>query len=229
MAKRRILVVDDEKNIRLTLTQCLRALEVEADTAVNGEEALAKLGQTTYILLLLDLKMPGMDGMEVLRRTRETQPELPVVILTAYGTVASAVEALKLGAVDFLQKPFSPQEIRDLVSEVLARGALEPESAEDYPTHFQLAKRFTGERKFLEAREHLQKAIARDATHAEAFNLLGALQEIAGEREDALKTYRAALSLDPRYEPAKANLSRVTSVWPHGEIDLDVEEKDEGR
>ncbi|MBE0616331.1 MAG: response regulator, partial [Proteobacteria bacterium] len=108
MAKRSVLVVDDEKNIRLTLTQSLRALEVETDTAVNGEEALAKLGQAAYDLLLLDLKMPGMDGMEVLRRTRETLPELPVVILTAYGTVASAVEAMKLGAVDFLQKPFSP-------------------------------------------------------------------------------------------------------------------------
>ncbi len=227
MAGRRVLVVDDEKNIRLTLTQSLRALELETDAAMNGEEALSKIQREPYDLMLLDLRMPGMDGMEVLRRARQLRPELPVVILTAYGSVESAVEAMKLGAVDFLQKPFSPKEIRDLCSEVLARSRLDVEGAEDYETHLQLAKRFVGERKFIEAGEHVRKAIGLEATHAEAFNLLGALQEIAGERDAAIKTYRAALSLDSRYEPARANLSRVTSLWPRGKIDLGAA-KDEG-
>jgi len=99
-------------------------------------------------------------------------------------------------------------------------AALDADQADSYAAHFQLAKRFTGERDFLKARDHIQKAIALDASHAEAFNLLGALQEIAGERAAALQTYRAAASLEPRYEPAQANLMRLASLWPHGTIDL---------
>jgi DNA-binding NtrC family response regulator len=88
------LIVDDEKNIRLTLSQALQVLQVETDSAANGEEALAKLKEKEFGLILLDLKMPGMDGMEVLRRVREIRPDIRVIIITAYGTVESAVEAL---------------------------------------------------------------------------------------------------------------------------------------
>ena len=102
MIEKSVLIVDDEKNIRLTLSQALEALEVETDTAANGEETLAKLKEKEFCLILLDLKMPGMDGMEVLRRVREIRPDIRVIILTAYGTIESAVEAMKLGAIDFI-------------------------------------------------------------------------------------------------------------------------------
>jgi CheY-like chemotaxis protein len=122
--KRPILLVDDEKNIRLTLSQSLESLGLPIQTAVNGEEALQKLQETEFGLLLLDLKMPGMDGMEVLHRVRERWPTIPVIIITAHGTIGSAVDAMKLGAVDFIQKPFSPREIRELVTQVLLREGL---------------------------------------------------------------------------------------------------------
>jgi DNA-binding NtrC family response regulator len=109
MGKNMILVVDDEKNIRLTMSQSLEVLEIPVQTAVNGEEALQKLQEGTFALVFLDLKMPGMDGMEVLRRIKSNWPKIRVVIITAHGTIQSAVEAMKLGAVDFLQKPFSPK------------------------------------------------------------------------------------------------------------------------
>jgi CheY-like chemotaxis protein len=80
MDKPRILIVDDEKNIRLTLSQALEVLEVETDTAANGEEALAKLKEKEFCLILLDLKMPGMDGMEVLRRLREIRPDIRILL-----------------------------------------------------------------------------------------------------------------------------------------------------
>jgi len=119
--KSRVLVVDDEKNIRLTIAQALEKLQVEVDNAINGEEALQKIKQDDYRLVLLDLKLPGLDGVEVLRRLRGFNQKIKVLIITAHGTVENAVEAMKLGAVDFIQKPFTPDEIRSFVAKALAR------------------------------------------------------------------------------------------------------------
>ena len=116
-----VLVVDDEKNIRVTLRESLKSLGFDVETAINGEEALELATRRTYELILLDLKMPGMDGMEVFRQLRERSPSTAVVLVTAHGSVEAAVEAMKLGAVDFLQKPFAPQEIREVVTQVLQR------------------------------------------------------------------------------------------------------------
>jgi CheY-like chemotaxis protein len=117
----RVLIVDDEGNIRLTLSRSLESLGMEIQTAVNGEEALEKLQEDEFELLLLDLKMPGIDGMEVLHQVQERWPKTRVIVITAHGSIDSAVEAMKLGAVDFIQKPFSPSEIRELVTKVLRR------------------------------------------------------------------------------------------------------------
>jgi DNA-binding NtrC family response regulator len=119
MDRRRILVVDDEKNIRLMLTQALASEKTIVDTAVNGEEALEKIAQTSYDLVLLDLRLPGMNGLDVLREIRESHESLPVILLTAHGTVESAVEAMRVGAVNFLQKPFAPRELREAVEAAL--------------------------------------------------------------------------------------------------------------
>src|SRR5512136_776721 len=139
MKDKSVLIVDDEKNIRLTLSQALEILEVETDTAADGEEALAKLKEKEFGLILLDLKMPGMDGMEVLRRIREIRPDIRIIILTAYGTVESAVEAMKLGAADFIQKPFAAEEIRELVSRVLDREKIDEQKTADYASSVELA------------------------------------------------------------------------------------------
>ena len=210
MENKPILIVDDEKNIRMTLSQSLESLEIETDTASNGEEALAKLKEKDFGLILLDIRMPGMDGMEVLRQVREIRPDIRVIMITAYGTIESAVEAIKLGAVDFLQKPFDPDEIRALVSTVIDRGKLDEQKSVDYAFHIELAKRCIGDRHFDAAVEHVRKAIYFDPGRPEAFNLLGALMEIQGDRFEAQKNYRAALTLDPSYEPAIKNLSRST-------------------
>jgi DNA-binding response OmpR family regulator len=211
MKSNSVLIVDDEKNIRLTLSQALEVLEVETDTASNGEEALAKLKEKEFGLILLDLKMPGMDGMEVLRQVSEIRPDIRIIIITAYGTVESAVEAIKLGAADFIQKPFAPEEIRGLVSRVMGREKLDEQKAVDYGSFIELAKRCIGDHHFDAAIEHVRKAISLDPGRPEAFNLLGALMEIQGDRIEAQKNYRAALSLDPSYEPAIKNLQRSTN------------------
>jgi DNA-binding response OmpR family regulator len=211
MKGRSVLIVDDEKNILLTLSQSLEVLQLETDTAINGEDALTKLKEKDFSLILLDLRMPGIDGMEVLRQVREIRPDIRIIMISAYGTIEVAVEAMKLGAVDFIQKPFSPEEVRALVSRVLDRENLDERKVADYGASIELAKKSIGNRHFDAAIEHARKAIFLDPARPEAFNLLGALTEIQGDREEAQKNYRAALSLDPSYAPAIKNLARSTS------------------
>jgi len=225
MEKKPILVVDDEKNIRLTISQSLETLEIPVQTAVNGEEALRKLRESPFGLVFLDLKMPGIDGMEVLRQIKDDWPKIRVIIITAHGTVESAVEAMKLGAVDFIQKPFSPGEIRELATQVLEREALDEENAVDYISLIELAKRHISDRSFSAARETVRKAIAADPAQPEAYNLLGALLEIKGDWLEAQKFYRAALDIDPTFKPAWANLERATSWNKYGRIDLGPDKK----
>jgi len=215
-----VLIVDDEKNIRLTLSQALEALALDIDTAVNGEEALAKLKEKPARLVLLDLKMPGMDGMEVLRRIRKSRSPARVIIITAHGTIESAVEAMKLGAVDFIQKPFAPKEIRAMVTKVLDREALAAENAGSYEEHIELAKKSIGQQEFGAAAKRVRQAIAADATKPEAFNLLGVLMEMDGNKLEAQKDYRAALALDPTYKPAQENLGRTTGLTSGGQMSM---------
>jgi DNA-binding response OmpR family regulator len=212
MIHKPILIVDDEKNIRLTLSQALETLGAEIDTASNGEEALTKLRGREFGLILLDIRMPGMDGMEILRRVHEIRPDIRVIMMTAYGTIESAVEAMKLGAVDFLQKPFDPEEIRELVSRVADRDKLNEHRYLDYASHIEFAKKCIGDRHFDAAIEHVHRGISIDPGRPEAFNLLGALMEMKGDRIEAQKNYRAALSLDPSYQPAINNLHRSTAA-----------------
>jgi heterodisulfide reductase subunit A len=105
----RILVVDDELIVRDSLKEWLEEEGFAVDMAASGQEALEQLSTQSYQLMLLDLKMPGMDGVEVLKKTREAFPDLAVVMMTAYATVETAVEAMKIGARDYLLKPFDPE------------------------------------------------------------------------------------------------------------------------
>jgi FixJ family two-component response regulator len=220
MKNKPVLVVDDEKNIRRTLSLTIEPMGFEVRAVGSGEEALAALNEQDFGLLLLDLRMPGMDGMEVLRQVRALRPDIRVVIITAHGSIDSAVEAMKLGAVDFLQKPFDPQEIRDLVQRLLDREELDGERVQDYASALELAKRNIGKLHFDAALEHLRKAVFLDHSRPEAFNLMGAILELRKDLDEARKHYRAALSLDPTYEPARKNLDRATSFHRTGQIDL---------
>jgi DNA-binding response OmpR family regulator len=122
----RILVVDDERNIRKNLAMVLEAAGYAVDTAGDGEEALTKSKEQHYDIAFVDLQMPKMGGLELTRFLRSLSSTTAVVILTAYGSVASVVEAMKLGAVDFLEKPFDPKAIQPLVEEILLRQPHEP-------------------------------------------------------------------------------------------------------
>ncbi len=114
----RLLVVDDELIVRDSLKEWLQDAGFTVDMAGSGEEALARLAQTPFDVMLLDIKMPGMDGVEVLRRAKEAHPDLTVIMITAYATVDTAVEAMKIGAQDYLIKPFDPEKLAPMVEKV---------------------------------------------------------------------------------------------------------------
>ncbi|RJR40908.1 MAG: FAD-dependent oxidoreductase [Desulfobacteraceae bacterium] len=111
----KILVVDDELVIRDSLKEWLEDEGFRIDVAESGSEALDKISKEPFRLMLLDIKMPGMDGVEVLKRAKSLNPDLTVVMMTAYATVETAVEAMKIGAMDYLMKPFDPDTLIPLI------------------------------------------------------------------------------------------------------------------
>jgi len=111
MIPKRILIVDDEENFRHMLTVILIKEGYEVETAPNGEEALQKVIASPFDQVLCDIRMPRMDGLEFLREMRKTEAEVTTIMMSAYGTVDIAIEAMKLGAYDYISKPFKPDEI----------------------------------------------------------------------------------------------------------------------
>jgi len=109
--KANILIVDDEEVVRLSELRTLAQADCNAEAAWNGTEALRAMEQHPYDVILLDLRMPGLDGMSVLRTIKERWPESEVVIITGYPTIESAKEAVRLGAYTYLAKPVSPDEV----------------------------------------------------------------------------------------------------------------------
>jgi nucleotide-binding universal stress UspA family protein/ActR/RegA family two-component response regulator len=114
----RILVVDDELIVRDSIKEWLEDEGFSVDMAASGPEALDKLSAKSYHLMLTDIKMPGMDGVELLKNAHKRFPDLTVIMMTAYATVETAIEALKIGALDYLLKPFDPEILVDKVFQV---------------------------------------------------------------------------------------------------------------
>jgi excisionase family DNA binding protein len=112
----RILVVDDEASIRDLLSKTLALADYDIDTSPDGRSALERLRIYPYDLIIVDLKMPGMDGLAVVREAKRLKADLPVIVITGYSTESSAIEALNLGVTSYLTKPFK-------VSQVLASAA----------------------------------------------------------------------------------------------------------
>ncbi len=120
----RVLVVDDEKNFRRVILQELQQQGFAVEEAAGGKEALERVARQEFDVLILDLSMPGMGGMELLRMIKELDSLLEVIILTAHGTISTAVEAVKLGAYDFLSKPFRMEELAAVITKAQEKKEL---------------------------------------------------------------------------------------------------------
>ena len=115
--KARVLLVDDEEDFLKTLAERLEARGLKVTTATSGENALASIEGEVYDLIVLDLAMPGLDGLETLKRIKVQQPEAEIIMLSGQGSIRTSIEAMKLGAEDFIEKPVNITELMDKISE----------------------------------------------------------------------------------------------------------------
>ena len=128
-SKHRILVVDDELTVCKSIRQVLVGGDCDVDMAQSGEEALRMEAERPYDVMIVDLMMPGLSGMDLLRMLKAKNPKARVIMVTGYPTMRNTLQAMQLGAVDFLPKPFLPTTLRNLVAAALTAGDEKPEGS----------------------------------------------------------------------------------------------------
>ena len=132
--QRRILLVDDEANVRTVFSDILKKESYLVKEAKDGPEAIKAIDEETFDLALVDLRMPNMDGIEVLENIKKRKPEIPVIVYTGYGSITSAVEAMRKGAFDYLNKPFSPQQLKSNIKKALEGAGGEKSAVSPLPS-----------------------------------------------------------------------------------------------
>lgn len=186
---KKALIADDTKNIRVLLTTCLEIEGYTVLSASDGRQALELLAQEAFDLIFLDIKMPEISGTEVLKQIRDRGVTTPVVVITAFATVKNAVECTKMGAVAYLQKPFTSDKVRS----VLADMANAPETCPVQNASPDLAAihvlLVAGE--YAGAVARLKKALSSEPDNPELYFLFGKAYEGMGNRELSDKFYKA--------------------------------------
>jgi DNA-binding NtrC family response regulator len=148
----KVAIIDDERDMRLSITQWLSLSGYEAESFASAEEALAKIGSNYPGVVVSDIKMPGMDGMQLLKKLMGQDSALPVILITGHGDVPMAVEAMRLGAFNFLEKPFEPEELTQLIKLASQRRNFTLESRElreELSDSSKIIKRLAGSSKIM--------------------------------------------------------------------------------
>jgi len=131
MGKNKALVIDDEQIVLDSVSKILKDENYEVDVSLSGREGLNQALQEEYDIILTDIRMPDIGGMKVLRDVKRAKPSLPVVIITGYASVKSAVQAMKLGAADYIEKPFTPDQLLKAVDSALNAAATQAPEVQD--------------------------------------------------------------------------------------------------
>jgi DNA-binding response OmpR family regulator len=213
----RVLVVDDEANIRDTVCTCLQTAGYLISRAADGRAALEQLRIDPPDVVLLDLAMPGMDGMSLLTQIRPRAAErgIRIIIMTGHSSVRTAVQAVLLGANDFLEKPFTPEDLRLSVASVLEDRApmggspahsLTPGAT--YDAALQGVREALASGRLDVAQSLLDAAGGITEGDPEFFKLAGAIQEASGHLSDAQRFYKKASNLAAKSPPVPVSLFR---------------------
>jgi DNA-binding response OmpR family regulator len=204
-----ILIIDDKKNIRTMVKKCLDLEGYTVDTADNGYDGIKLYSENKYDLVMLDIRMPELSGTEVLKIMKSINSNIPVIIITAFATVKNAVECIKLGAIDYLRKPFTPERIREIVTKILNRRELKESDLGDYSSLLEYSKKCINEGNFDVAINCLKKTIDVNVKDGEPFHILGVIYEMKEDYSNAYKYYNIAYQLEPNSESIKENIKRV--------------------
>ena len=213
-----ILIVDDERNVRLTYRAALEPM-FKVDEAESAAKALEMFLDRRYDVAILDLRMPGMTGLELLEQMNHAGITTPVVFITAYADVPNAVNAMKFGAIDFLQKPITPDQLRAIVKDILVRHSLEERKTPEvhnFEYFLRCAKRAINLRDFSAARANLISALELEPDSPQALNLAGVMFEMREEFDQARRYYGRAIKVNKGFEPAQANMRRVYELFNFG-------------
>ncbi|HEY3899842.1 MAG TPA: response regulator [Chthoniobacter sp.] len=219
---KQILIVDDEPNVRLSYRMTLETEGFVVREADSAARALRQFDEEHFDMAILDMRMPETDGLDLLEEMRKRKIMTPAVIITAYGDVPHAVRAMQLGAIDFLQKPLTPEALRSLVTEILARHVETKTTAnrETVPDTFaeQLSetKRLLNLQVFEPAWRHLSRALELNPNSPDALNLAGVYFEMNRDYDRARKLYGKAIKYGPYYEPAQQNMRRIFELFHFG-------------
>ncbi|MGY0374461.1 response regulator [Clostridium sp. JNZ J1-5] len=187
---KKVIVVDDTKNIRTLLTTCLEVEGYIVFNAKNAEEALNIIKQEDIDLAFIDVKMPGISGTELLKKVKELNIDILVVIMTAFPTVKNAVDCTKLGAVTYLQKPFTAERVKNLLKEIYE--SVEEKEKRDLNMYITSGKELLEKGDFEKALKALKKALEIEPTKGETYYLIGRVYEGKNLKNDANKFYSTA-------------------------------------
>ncbi len=219
MNQAKIFIIDDERTIRLTFRLALETDGYAVQEAASADEAMMGFQAEKYDLVILDLRIGEDSGLDVLAAMRQQGIQTPTLMITAYGSIRNAVRAMKLGAIDFLEKPVDPTALRATVAEVVGRhrpaphGPVELGSLEDF---LREAKRLINLQGFDLAARMVAEALQIDERSPDAHNLQGVLHEIAGDYDAAKKSYGRAIKLDAGHPAAQQNMRRIYELFNFG-------------
>ena len=147
----KVAVIDDERDMRISITQWLSLSGYETESFASAEDALASIGSNYPGIIVSDIKMPGMDGMQLLKKLMGQDSGLPVILITGHGDVPMAVEAMRLGAFNFLEKPFEPEDLTQLIKSAAQkrRFTLESRAPPRIIKWFKIIKKLAGSSKIM--------------------------------------------------------------------------------
>src|SRR5205085_2785339 len=207
---KRLLIVEDKESLASMLKETVESEGLEADVAANGSEAINRIAEgRRYFAVLTDLRMPGADGIAVLRQVKESDPECPVIVMTGFGTIENAVEAMRLGAFDFVQKPVDVDHLLILLRRCLEHRELLHENLllkEEFQQHYGLPAIVAGSPRIVEVSSAFKRVAPTDPPARQA----RPVARVAGTAPAASRTRATRTTSPTRANAVRERRSRAT-------------------